>query len=211
MFTNKKSKNNHGSGNQSNPNQGNQGNNQGIQNQGNQDNQDNQGNQGNFNCGNQNQGSSNQSAGRGYQGKNPRGGKYNPPQGGPNSSSDSAGQNQGTNDYDVTSSDILDLPDVASLISHVDTLPMLIQDEYLHDPSTLPSNHLIVTVSVQDKDKESQTSVRRTVEKAVLDTANYSEDFISFLMIQKLNAMHLCNEVFSHNCLLWSRWPLLYK
>ena len=81
-----------------------------------------------------------------------------------------------------------------SFISHVDTLPTLIQDEYLHDPSTLPSKHLNVTVSVQDKDKESQTSVRRIVGKAVLDTANHSEDFISFIMIQKLNAMHLCYE-----------------
>ena len=134
MTTNKKAKNNHGSGNQDNPNQGNQGN------QGNQDNY--QGNQGNFNLGNQNQGSGNQSAGRGYQGKNPRGGKYNPPQGGPNSSSDSAGQNQGTNDYDVDTSDMLN-QDFASVISHVDTLPTLIQDEYLHDPSTLPSNHFV--------------------------------------------------------------------
>ena len=189
MTTNKKAKNNHGSGNQSNPNQGNQGNfNRGSQNQGNQ------GNQGNFNRGNQNQGSASQSAGRGYQGKNPHGGKYNPPQGGPNSSSDSAGQNQGTNEYDVDTSDMLNLPDLVSFISHVDTLPTLIQDEYLHDPSTLPSNHLNVTVSVQDKDKESQTSVRRVVGKAVLDTANYSEDFISFIMIQKLDAMHLCYE-----------------
>ena len=89
---------------------------------------------------------------------------------------------------------MLNLPDFASVISHVDTLPTLIQDEYLHDPSTLPSNHLSVTVSVQDKDKESQTSVRCVVGKVVLDTANYSEDFISFIMIQKLNAMHLCYE-----------------
>ena len=85
-------------------------------------------------------------------------------------------------------------PDFASVISHVDTLPTLIQDEYLHDPSTLPSNYLNVTVSVQDKDPDNQTSIRRIVGKAVLDTANYSEDFISFIMIQKLNAMHLCYE-----------------
>ena len=175
MTTNKKAKNNHGSGNQGNHNQGNQG------------------NQGNFDRGNQNQGSGNQSAGRDYQGKNPRGGKYNPPQGGPNSSSDSAGQNQGTNDYDVDTSDMLN-QDFASVISHVDTLLTLLQDEYLHDPSTLPSNLLNVTVSVQDKDKESQTSVRRVVGKAVLDTTNYSEDFISFIMIQKLTAMYLCYE-----------------
>ena len=94
-------------------------------------------------------------------------GKYNPPQGGPTSSSSSAGQNQGINDYDVDSSDILNLPDVVSCISHVDTLPTLIQDEYLHDPSTLPSNYLNVTVSVQDKDPENQTSLRRIVGKAV--------------------------------------------
>ena len=97
-------------------------------------------NQGN-NRGNKNQGYNNQNAGKGYQGKHPHGGKYNPPQGGPHSSSDSAGQNQGINDYDVHSSDILNLPDVASFISHVDTLSTLIQDEYLHDPSTLPSNY----------------------------------------------------------------------
>ena len=133
MYTNKKAMNNHGSGDQSNPNQGNQGSqgnfNRGTQNLGNQGNQNNQGNQGNqdnFNRGNQNQGSGYQSAGRGHQGKNPRGGKYNPPQGGPNSSSDSAGQNQGTDDYDVDTPDMLYPPDVASFISHVDTLPTLI-------------------------------------------------------------------------------------
>ena len=86
------------------------------------------------------------------------------------------------------------LPDSVSVILHADKISTLIQDEYLHDPSTLPSNHLNVTVSVQDKDKERQSSVRRVVGKAMLDTANYSEDFISFTMIQKLNAMHLCYE-----------------
>ena len=39
----------------------------------------------------------------------------------------------------------------------------LIQDEYLHDPSIIPSNYLNVTVSVQDKDTDNQTSVRRIV------------------------------------------------
>ena len=73
-------------------------------------------------------------------------------------------------------------------------MPVFISDEYLHDPSTLPSHHLNVTVSVQDKDKEGHSSVRRTVGKAVLDTANYSEDFISFNMIEKLDAMHVCYE-----------------
>ena len=200
MNNNKKAKNNHGSGNQGTQNQGNYGNqgnfNRGNQNQGNQGNYGNQGNQYqgnqcNFNRGNQNQGAGSQGAGRGYYGKNPRGGKCNLPQGGPNSSSDSAGQNQGTNDYDVDASDMSTLPYSVSVISHDDTIPTLIHDEYLHDPSTLPSNHLNVTVSVQDKDKERQSSVRRVVGKAMLDTANYSEDFISFTMIQKLNAMHV--------------------
>ena len=115
----------------------------------------------------------------------PRGGGGNP-------SSHSSGQNQGTHDYDVDTSDMSNLPDSVSVISHADTISTLIQDEYLHDPTNLPSNHLNVTVSVQDKDKERQPSVRRMVGKAVLDTANYSEDFISFSMIQKLNAMHIC-------------------
>ena len=44
----------------------------------------------------------------------------------------------------------------------------------------------------KDKDKERQSSVRRIVGKGVLDTANYSEDFISFTMIDKLNAKHNC-------------------
>ena len=38
----------------------------------------------------------------------------------------------------------------------------------------------------------SQSSARCTVAKAVLDTANYSEDIISFTIIDKLNAMHDC-------------------
>ena len=75
------------------------------------------------------------------------------------------------------------LPDFVSAISHADTISALIQDEYLHDPSTLPSNHLNVTVSVQDKDRERLPSVRRIVGKAVLDTANYSKDFISFTVM----------------------------
>ena len=68
----------------------------------------------------------------------------------------------------------------------------MIPDEFLHDPSILPSDHLNVTVLVQDKDEERQSSVRCIVGKAVLDTANYSEDFISFTMIDKLNAKHNC-------------------
>ena len=78
------------------------------------------------------------------------------------------------------------LPHFVPVISHADTISTLIHDEYLHDPSTLPSNHLNITVSVQDKDKGRQSSVRRVMGKAVLDTANYSEDFISFTMTQKL-------------------------
>ena len=116
------------------------------------------------------------------------------PRGGPNPSSDSAGPNQGTNDYDVDTSDMSILPYSVSVISHDDTIPTLIHDEYFHDPSTLPSNHLNVTISIQDKDKESQISVQRIVDKAVLDTANYSEDSHSFTMIEKLNAMHVCYE-----------------
>ena len=110
MFNSKKLKGNQGGGKGSNPNQGNQ--NQGFGNRGNQ----NQGNQnqgyGNLNYQNRNQGNpgpaDNQGGGRGYQGKNPRGGKYNPPQGDNNASTDSANQ-QGTYDYDVDSSDITDI------------------------------------------------------------------------------------------------------
>ena len=103
--------------------------------------------------------------------------------------------NQGTNDYDVDTSNVSDHPHFVSLITNDDVIvPALVLDEYLHDPSTLPSNHLNVTVSVQDKDKECHSSVRRIVSKAVLDTANYSEDFISFNMNEKLNAMHVCYE-----------------
>ena len=72
--------------------------------------------------------------------------------------------------------------------------PLSILDEYLHDPATLPSNHLNVTVIVKGKDEEEKTSVRRAVEKCVLDTANYSLDFISFDMIKTLNAFDACYE-----------------
>ena len=47
---------------------------------------------------------------------------------------------------------------------------------------------------MHDNDKERQSSVRRIVGKAMLDTANYSDDFISFAIIEKLNAMHVCHE-----------------
>ena len=98
------------------------------------------------------------------------------------------GPNQVTNDYDVGTSDMSILPYSVPVISHDDTIPTFIHDENLHDPSTLPSDHLSVTVSVQDKDRERQFSVRRIVGKAVLDTANFSEDFISFTMIEKRTA-----------------------
>ena len=62
----------------------------------------------------------------------------------------------------------------------------------MHDPSVLPSHHLNVTVIVQDKEKTGPASELRAVGRAVLDTANYSEDFISFTMLEKLNATHLC-------------------
>ena len=192
MCNNKKHKGNQGGGKGSNPNQGNQ--NQGSRNRGNQ----NQGNQnqgnGNQNYQNCNQGNpgpgGNQDGGRGYQGKNPRGGKYNPPQGDNNASAGSANQ-QGTYDHDVESSDITDIEHSVSCIT-ASVIPAILPDEFLHDPWILPSDHLNVTVLVQDKDKERQSSVRRIVGKAVLDTANYPEDFVSFTMIDPLNATHNC-------------------
>ena len=76
---------------------------------------------------------------------------------------------------------------------HVEEQPhVIIRDEFLHDPSVLPSHHLNVTVIVQDKGKTGPASELRAVRRAVLDTANYSEDFISFSMSEKLNATHLC-------------------
>ena len=78
---------------------------------------------------------------------------------------------------------------MSSITNNDVIVPAFIPDEYLHDPSTLPSHHLNVTVSVQDKDKEGHSSVRR-----ILGKANYSEDFIPFNMIEKLDAMHVCYE-----------------
>ena len=189
MCNSKKPKGNQGGGKGSKPNQGNQ--NQGFGNRGNQ----NQGNQnqgyGNQNYQNRNQGNpgpgGNQGGVEGTRSKNPRGGKYNPPQGDKNASTGSADQ-QGIYD-DVDSSDITVIKhSVSCVIASV--IPAILPDEFLHDPSTLPSDHL--NVLVQDKDKENQTSVRRTVGKAVLDTANYSEDFASFTMIDNLNATSNC-------------------
>ena len=76
---------------------------------------------------------------------------------------------------------------------HVEEQPhVIVREEFLHDPSILPSHHLNVTVIVQDKGRTDPASELLAVGKAVLDTANYSEDFISFTMLGKLNATHLC-------------------
>ena len=76
---------------------------------------------------------------------------------------------------------------------HVEEQPhVIIREEFLHNPSVLPSHHLNVTVTVQDKGKTGPASELHAVGRAVLDTANYSEDFISFTMLEKLNSTHLC-------------------
>ena len=59
---------------------------------------------------------------------------------------------------------------------------VMVREEFLHDPSILPSHHLNVTIIVQDKGRIDPARELRAVGKAVLDTANYSEDFISFTM-----------------------------
>ena len=75
---------------------------------------------------------------------------------------------------------------------HVEEQPhVIVREEFLHDPSLLPSHHLNVTVIVQDKGKTCPAKELRAVGKAVLDTANYSEDFFSFSMLEKLNTTHL--------------------
>ena len=69
--------------------------------------------------------------------------------------------------------------------SHVEEQPhVIIREGFLHDPSFLPSHHPNVTVIVQDKDRTGPASELRAVGRAVLDTANYSEDFISFTMLE---------------------------
>ena len=76
---------------------------------------------------------------------------------------------------------------------HVEVQPLVpIREEFLHNPSTLASHHLNVTVIVQDKDRTGPASELRAAGKAVMDTANYSDNFISYDMIEKLNATHLC-------------------
>ena len=76
---------------------------------------------------------------------------------------------------------------------HVEVqLHVLLREEFLHNPSTQASHHLNVTVIFQDKDRTGPASALRGVGRAVMDTANYSDNFISYDMIQKLNATHLC-------------------
>ena len=62
---------------------------------------------------------------------------------------------------------------------HLEVQPhVLICEEFLHKPSTLASHHLNVTVIVQDKDRTGPASELREVGTAVMDTANYSDNFI---------------------------------
>ena len=68
---------------------------------------------------------------------------------------------------------------------HVEVQPHVpIREEFLHNHSTLASHHLNVTIIVQDKDRTGPASELRAVGKAVMDTANYSDNFISFDMIK---------------------------
>ena len=53
-------------------------------------------------------------------------------------------------------------------------------------PSILASHHLNVTVIVQDKDRTGPASELCAAGKAVMDTANYSDNFISFDIIEKI-------------------------
>lgn len=89
---------------------------------------------------------------------------------------------------DVDTSDDYVTPTVSVITNDFRPL-VLIPEEFLHMISTTPSEHLNVTVSVQDKEREKYSSVRRMVGKAVLDTASYSEDFIPYNMIVKLKAI----------------------
>ena len=66
--------------------------------------------------------------------------------------------------------------------------------EFLHDSSTNPSQYLNMTVFVQDKQQANPRRERRAAAKAVLDTANFAADFISFSMIVKLDAIDACYE-----------------
>jgi hypothetical protein len=212
----KRAKNDSGSGggsnqNPSNPSVGFNMNNQGQADQGNQSqgyqNQGNQGNQGGYQGsgkrgkygGNQNpRNNSNQGRGSG------RNNRYNPPQGSNGPPQTGTNQPQGTtmglefeNSYvdmfnHINRGHEFDTSYVDMLTHDEPSLPVPIRREFLHDPSVLPSNHLNVTVIVQDKDKTAPHNELRAVGKAVLDTGNYSVDFISYSMIESLNAMHLC-------------------
>ena len=68
---------------------------------------------------------------------------------------------------------------------HVEVQPLvLIREEFLHIPSTLASHHLNVPIIVQGKDRTGPASELRAAEKALMDTANYSDNFISYDMIE---------------------------
>ena len=201
---NKRAKNSYGGDNNPNASDGSDRSKQGHG--GNNQNQGNQGNQGGGYQGNQGGGYQGNGGGRGKQrgGYNPnsnqnqgrgsggRGNRYNPPQGNFPPFSSSLSQDQGKNlRFDdvaaIFDNDIHNLMD-----SHVEEQPhVIVREEFLHNPSTLPSHHLNVTVIVQDKGRTDPASELRAVGKAVLHTANYSEDFFFFTMLEKLNATHL--------------------
>ena len=192
---NKRAKNSYGGDNNPNASDGSDRSKQGHG--GNNQNQGNQGNQGGGYQGNQGGGyQGNQGGGRGKQrgGYNPnsnqnqgrgsggRGNRYNPPQGNFPPFSSSLSQDQGKNlRFDdvaaIFDNDIHNLMD-----SHIEEQPhVIVREEFLHNPSTLPSHHLNVTVIVQDKGRTDPASELRAVGKAVLHTANYSEDFFFLL------------------------------
>ena len=73
----------------------------------------------------------------------------------------------------------LPLSMMLSLICYLEVQPLVpIREEFLHTPSNLASHHLNVTVIVQDKDRTVPASELRAAGKAVMDTANYSDNFI---------------------------------
>ena len=86
--------------------------------------------------------------------------------------SSSSGQDQGKNlHFDdmaaIFDTDIHNLMDV-----HVEEQPhVIVREEFLHNPSILPSHHLNVTVIVQDKGRTGSANELHAVGKAVLDTA----------------------------------------
>ena len=190
---NKRPKNSHGSGNNPNASDGSDRFNQGRG--GYNQNQGNQGNQGGGYHGNQGGGrgkqrggynpNANQNQGRGSGG---RGNRYNTPQGSPPPSSNS-GQDQGKNLHFEDVAAIFDNDTYNRMDVHVEEQPhVIVREEF----SILPSHHLNVTVIVQDKESTGPASELRAVGRALLDTENYSEDFISFTMLEKFNATHLC-------------------